>query len=239
MKESHLYPGKAVNFVIGAKVVAGHFTDNVSELSAERTNWTPAYALEIDKKVDNLAGIYMGTNTRDELFKTTLLLNGSLGSMRKDLISLKTHIDVDFKGTPDYLIFLSDLGFKKSISSLTQSEFVALLTKCKSTLTPEYITKITAKGMNTALPQRIAANADVVISNNAKQERLKGTVKEATGKMVADLNDLYKEIIGICKLAAVHYKGNPDKKELFTFSKILSNIGDSRPAKKDEKAKAA
>lgn len=240
MKESHSYPGKAVNFVIGAKVVSGHFSANISEVSKDRLNWNAAYAADLDKRIDTIAATYMGVSTRNELFKVSLTLNTSIATMKNDLSTLKTNLDVDFKGSPDYVIMLTDLGFPKNGHlSFTQPELVALLTKFKATLTPEYLTKITAKGLNPDLPQRIADNAGLIIETNTRQEQLKGTVKEATGKMLSDLNALYKEIIGICKIAANHYKSDPVKKEMFTFSKVLSNLGDSRPAPKEEVTPAA
>jgi len=240
MTEVRQYPGKAVNFVIGAKVVAGHFSANITEVSEDRSNWNAAYAADLDKRIDTIAATYMGVNTRNELFKVTMILNANLVTMKKDLSTLKTHLEVDFKDTTDYVIILTDLGFPKNGRlSFTQPELVALLTKFKATLTPEYLTKITAKGLKATLPQRIADNAGTIIDTNARQEQLKGTVKEATGKMVSDLNVLYREIIGICKIAARIYKDDPVKKELFTFSKVLANLGDSRPAKKEETTPAA
>lgn len=240
MKESHLYPGKAVNFVIGAKVVAGHFADNISEISENRSNWDAAYATDLNVRVDTVAASYMGVNTRNELFKTTMTLNTSITAIKSDIATLKKNLEVDFKGTPEYNNILTDLGFPKNGPvTFTQSELVAFLTKFKSTLTPEYLTKITAKGLKPALPQRIADNAGQIIDINTSQERLKGTVKDATGKMVSDLNSLYTEIIGICKIASDYYKNDPVKKEMFTFSKVLANLGDTRSSKKEETKPAA
>ena len=46
--------------------------------------------------------------------------------------------------------------------------------------------------------------------------------------MVDVFNVIYDEVIGICKKASVYYQYDIIKKEQFTFSKIISNLGAAR-----------
>lgn len=225
----HLFPGKTVNFVLASNVVARIFLENISELNAVKTTWTPQYAEEFEARANRIAGEYLGVNNRNQLFKITQVLNSSITTVKDDLITLRKHIEADFKRTPEYDIIMTDLGLKNNtVKNLTQSELIALALNIKRTLTPELITKITSKGMPATLPQRIADNAATITDYNNQQEKLKNSTKEVTGAMLTELNALYEEIINICKLASDFYKKDPVKKSLFTFSKILKNQGESR-----------
>lgn len=231
MKKAHLYPGKTVNFILGSKVVSTLFETHIAELAAVNTLWTPDFAREVKEEVDDLAGKYLGNNVRDKLFSITNSLIITIGNVKADLVTVRKNIEVDFKGTPDYDIILAELGLNvKSVYNLTQPQLINQLSKFKKTLTPDYLIKITKGGMPPALPQRLAASLDTLIKLNNDQEEIKNTQKEATGKMLDDLNALHLKIMKICKLASDFYRKNAEKKSLFTFSRILKNFGDNRPA---------
>ena len=230
MRKKRLFFGKTVNFILGSKVVSTIFKGHVVEMAGVNTQWTLAFATEFDLEVDTIAGKYLGIGVRDQLFSVTSSLMISIENVKVLLVTIKKNL-VDFKETPDYDVILTDLGLNvKSVTRITQPQLVALLAKFKRNLTPEYITKITAYGMPASIPQQIADSADAIINLNTEQEALKNSVKEVSGKMIDELNDLYKKVTKICRLASDFYKKNPEKKSLFTFSRILKNLGDSRPA---------
>jgi hypothetical protein len=221
----HSFQGNAVNMLLACNIVADHFVANNSDLSKLRTNWTSEYATGVQTRVHTLAGNYLGIRTRDELFDATRTLMRLLGPAKEKLALIKVQIRVDFKKDPDAMNrILSRLGFTVSNRKhLTQSEYVSMLVSFKRNLTPALIQEITAAGMKENLLTEVAAVADQINEANTTQERLKGTTKEATGTVRRELTALYDEIIGICKIASKYYLKDKDKKELFTFSKILAN----------------
>ena len=237
MNVKPLYHGKTVNNVITMKVVAINFNEQISVLNPFRTTWTPEYAAGLELRVDATSEKFLGKKTRDELFKATATLNKLITPAKDDLVTVKKTIEVDFvKNKTRCKELLSTLGYTPglTVTKMTQLQLVAILTVFKRDLTPEIRTEITANGMPEALLDGIITYATDIYNANSVQEKLKTTTKEATGNMITELNDLYTEIIGICKLAADKLKRDPIKKEMFTYSKILRNLGEPHTSASSE-----
>lgn len=83
---------------------------------------------------------------------------------------------------------------------------------------------IVEKGTNPALIERIISYANLLKSANITQETLKETTKEVSDEAITVFNDIYTEIIGICKIASGYYQYESLKKEQFTFSKVVGNM---------------
>jgi hypothetical protein len=242
MSENHAYPGKTVNAVIALKVVSINFTDQITELSTVQTTWTPAYATDLGKRVDTVSETYLGVRTRDELFRATTVLNQLITPAKDDLETVKLNIKINFVSDKNKQLELqSKLGFNTgvTIGKMTHSELVALLLTFKRELTPALLAELTAKGLHADVPNRIIAAAPLINDANSTQEKLKISTKEANDTIIREINKLYTEIIGICKLAADHYKRDAVKKEMFTFSKILHNLGETKETKKTKAEKTA
>ena len=237
MSIKHVFPGKTVNMAIACKVISTHFSENIESLSKARTNWDAAYSADLATRVDAVSATYLGVKTRDELFSATSTLSALIGPAREQLATIKTQLGVDFKNEEAKRnIIFAKLGIsdKISINKATQSELIAMLITLKRNLTPDLVTEITSKGMPAALLQGVADLAEPLDKANTTQEKLKGSVKEASDNVITELNALYTEIIGICKIASNYFKKDAVKKEMFTFAKILRNIGDDRTTKTEK-----
>ena len=79
--------------------------------------------------------------------------------------------------------------------------------------------------MNPVLVDNIIGYANTVMAANANQEGLKETTKEISSEVVNVFNTIYDEVIAICKIASNYYQYEALKKEQFTFSKVVSNMG--------------
>jgi hypothetical protein len=234
MSEKHAFPGKTSNCIIGMKIVGLNYNENETELSTFRATWTPAYGIDFNTRIDNLAATFMGVNTRDALFTATKTLNSLTGPAKHNLALLKTYIEVDFKSNPNRLAqILTALGYptRKSVSAMTQSELVTALTSYKRGFTPELLVELTAKGMLPTIPNQILAAVAPILEAHSVQESLKGITKAETAEMIKAINLLYEEVIDLCKVVAKHYAGNSAKKDMFTFSTIMRNLGDTRASK--------
>jgi hypothetical protein len=234
MSEQHSFPGKIVNTIIALKIVAMNFNDNITDMLAIRTTWTPAYGTDLNTRIDTLTDTYMGVNARDALFSATKTLKNLVGPTKHDLALVKTYIDVDFKTNEDRgEVILRTLGYpiSESVSEITQPQLVAMLTTFKRELTAALTTEITAHGMPVALLNRIVAAATTVNSAHAVQESLKESTKTETAAMIQAINQLYAEIIGLCKVVAKHYISDSAKKKMFTFSTIMRDLGDTKSPK--------
>lgn len=240
MSEKHLFPGKTVNMAIACKVISDHFERNISELSQAHTAWNPAYAASLKTRIDSVAASFLGIKTRDELFNATKTLGNFIEPIKEKLSTVKTQVNVIFKkDAATHARILTKLGFtsKTKVVALSQPELIAQLITFKRNLTPELNTELTAAGIPRSLLEDIVKSSDPLVNANSLQEMLKGTTKQATDAVIKEFNALYEEIIGICKIASNFYKKDPVKKEMFTFAKVLRNLGETRT--EPEKAKVS
>jgi hypothetical protein len=60
--------------------------------------------------------------------------------------------------------------------------------------------------------------------------------KTITLELSNTFNAIYAEIMDICSIASTYYKYDSVKKQLFTFSKVLSNQGSAKKASAVEPA---
>jgi hypothetical protein len=88
------------------------------------------------------------------------------------------------------------------------------------------------------LIENILAYADNYSQANVAQENLKGSTKNITNDVVNSFNEIYDEIIGICKIAAAYYRYEAVKKEQFSFTKTLAKMGNSRKSTASEQVPA-
>ncbi|HEX3006449.1 MAG TPA: hypothetical protein VHO90_02410, partial [Bacteroidales bacterium] len=214
--------------LLASKIVAKNLADNIADFAAVRTNWTPEFAAALDTRVDTAANELIGKVSTTALFESTAKLLKLIEPARRDISALKVQMKVDFEPDPVRLkLMLDELGYTayfKKVSDKNQKAIIGLLTSYKRNVS-KYKADMVAKGTPAALIDGISAYATTVEDANTLQEQLKTICKNATAEKKAKLNEVYKEIANICKIAANHYIGNPEKKAMFTFSKVLANLG--------------
>lgn len=214
--------------LIALKVIAQNFSDNIVELVKANTKWIPAFAAALITEVDTVGNNLIGKKAKTALFEATDNVNNVIAPAKKDITSLKVQIDVNFKSNPArQKIILDELGytsFYKKVTARNQLATIGLLSSFKRNL-DTYKDEILETGTPSDLLERVAGYATVVSNANMVQEQLKTTTKEITVEASAELDALYTKVMGMCSIASDYYKSNPVKKELFTFSKVVSNLG--------------
>lgn len=214
--------------LVALKVIAQNFSDNIVELVKANTKWLPAFAAALIAEVDTIGNNLIGKKAKTALFEATDNVKNVITPAKKDITTLKIQIDVNFKSNPARRkVILDDLGytsFYKKVTARNQLATIGLLSCVKRSL-DTYKEEILETGTPPDLLERVAGYATVVSHANMVQEQLKTTTKEITVEASAELDTLYNKVIGICLVAADFYKNNPVKKELFTFSKVIDNLG--------------
>lgn len=229
-----------VNMCVASKTIIGSFKLNITELSDVRTNWTEEYATDCEKRIDVTVNKYLGADALKGLRNSTAVLNSLMTPAKRDLSTIKGHIDEDVKDNIDKRNeILRTLGFTKNLRAVQngdQEALIELLFAFKNNITEPLKLEITAKGLNPVLIDRIIQYAVQVNNANSTQEGLKGSSKEVTDEAIIAFNSVYKEVIGICKFAADFYQYESTKKELFTFSKVVANMNaPKKPRNKPDK----
>ena len=225
MSKNRNYNFKDVDMLLASKTIVETLKLNLADLSITRSTWTEEYANHLATKIDDAIENYLGLDKKKELRDTTSQLASIQAPARRDLSFIKTQIEVDFG--KDAKEIIKALGFDKSLRSVQkgdQEALIELLYSFKKGLNDSLKTQIIEKGTNTVLIDRIIAYADQMKQTNVTQETLKETTKELSEEALKAFNDIYNEIIGICKIASNFYQFDPLKKEQFTFTKMIKNM---------------
>ena len=235
MAKNRNYSYKDVDMLMASRTIAESFRANIAELSVTRTVWTEQYANDLITRIDSAIGNNIGIDAKKDLRAATSTLAGIQAPARRDVSFFKRQISEDFKKDParrDEI--LTNLGFTryfKDVMGSNQEALMQLLYAFKTNMTEALRTEITAKGMNPILITNITGYADTFREANVAQESFKGTSKNITFGIQETFNAIYDEIISICKIATGYYKYEPLKKEQFTFSKVIANLGTIRKTK--------
>ena len=231
------YNFKDVDMLLASKTITQSLADNLTDLSMARTTWTSEYVTGLATKIDDAIENYLGLDKKKELRDATLQLSMLQTPAMRDLSFMKTQIQVDFgKGAIE---ILKKLGFDKNLRAVQkgdQEALIQLLYTFKKGLTDELRTQITEKGTNPALIDRIVGYADQLKDANVSQETLKETTKVVSEEAVNVFNEIYDEIVGICKIASIFFQYEPLKKEQFTFKKVVSNMNAAKTASNEAKS---
>lgn len=225
MSKNRNYNFKDVDMLLASKTIIETLKLNLADLSMARSTWTEEYTTQLSAKIDNAIENYLGLDKKKELRDTTSQLASIQTPAKRDLSFIKTQIEVDFG--KDAKEIIKTLGFNKNLRAAqrgNQEALIELLYSFKKGLTDSLKTQMLEKGANTMLIDRIISYADQLKQTNVSQETLKETTKALSEEALDAFNDIYNEVIGICKIASNFYQFDPLKKEQFTFTKIIKNM---------------
>lgn len=228
MGENRNYSYSDIDMCLASQTIAKSFSANLAELAVYRTTWTPEYAADLELRIDANIETYLGIDPKKALKDASAILSTFMIPAKEDLAVFKTMVDIDFKKkSQKHTEILLNLGFTKYLKAVQQNDQVALIEMLyafKNAMTDTLKTEITAKGMNPDLIDRLMGYGSAIKTANLNQESLKGTTKEISKEGVMVFNEMYDEMIGICKLSAKHFKKDPVKKDQFTFKKVVANM---------------
>lgn len=208
--------------------VAESFLANMAELSTIRLNWNEDYATDLKTRIADAVTSYLGLDPKRVLRIATTEVHAIQEPAMRDIAFLKLQIEVDFEANKPLLTeMLKTLGFTQYLSKIQKGNheaLVAFLQMFSKNLTDDISKSIVDEGTDPQLLSRIKGYAEPFTKAEMYQESLKTSSKELPAETIGKLNDLYKEGIGICKIAAKYYKRNPVKKEQFTFDAVKRKV---------------
>lgn len=229
MSNSRKYNYQDVDTILACKTITTNFITNLSELSAVRTNWTPEYANGLSDRIDYSMDEHLGLDKKKELRQASAKLAELQIPAMRDISFLKKMIEVDFKTEASDI--LKSLGYNikfREVQQGNQEALIQMLFAFNKGMTDNLKEQIVEKGTTPELIERIKGYAKEITNANITQETLKETTKDISAEALKAFNDIYTEVIGICKIAQDFYRFEPLKKEQFTFSKVVENMGISR-----------
>lgn len=232
------YKAKDVDMLMAARTISTDLSNNIADLSLVRANWTVDYVTQLQTKIDSVIENYLGLDKKKELRNATTVVLAIQSSAKREISFLKTQIEVDFPDTKDEI--LKALGFEsinyRKIKNNNQEALIELLYAFKKGMTDELKAQIVEEGTNVALIEKIIAYAGQLKEADSTQEILKRTTVAISKEALAAFNEIYDEIIGICKIASNYYKDDEVKKSMFTFTQIVSAMNANTKSSNEEES---
>ncbi len=218
-----------VDMLMASTAIVHHLSDNLRELSTVRPNWNEELVDTLKKRIDTGFDKYLGQDPAKELREATTALLSLIKPVLRDIQLLKIQVRVDFGEEADGILknlgYMDPSWFDKKYRN--QEALIGFLKSFEKGMDPELKKKITSRGIAPDLIRRLLDYANRIIEAEVLQENLKINSKKHTRESKKYFNELYLDIIGICKIASSYYKNDLLKKEKFTFSKIIRNLGNT------------
>ncbi len=176
-------------------------------------------------KISTAIESYLGLDKKKALRNATALVVSIQSTAKREVSFLKTQIEVDFSDTKtEMLKLLGYTDYYKQVQNNDQEALIQLLYAFKKGMTDELKAEIVAKGTNPALIEKIVAYAHQLKEADTTQENLKKSTIAISDEAITAFNQIYNEIIGICKIASNYYLNDPLKKSMFTFSNVVATM---------------
>ena len=229
MRTQKSYPFRNSEMLLAAKTVTQSFSENIEVFSSIRDNWTPEYAKDLARRIDESIDTYMEMDKRKNLKDATAYMTSIAFPALKDLTLFRTMVKLDFKD--DAANWLSVLGFnnhyQKAKKKGSQEALIANLVAFQTGLTEEIKSKLLSKGIKAELIDRIISYSQNLRDANMRQEVLKESTKMITDEAKKVFNVIYNEIMNICRIGYHYYELDPIIRQQFNFRNILRNMSAS------------
>lgn len=222
------YTVKDVDLLVSASTIVESAINNKSFLQTKRSNWADPFFDDLKLRIDAATQTFLGVDSAKELRGATQALLTIQKQATKDLALCKVQIEEDFKidktRRAEILKQLGFTDFLKKVQLGDQEGLIQLLYQFKTNLTPSLKEEIVAKGMAKATLDAIIGYADNLKMANVSQESLKGLRKTITAAGIKEFNEIYSQVMSICKIASKFYLDNPPVKEQFSFAKVSKTL---------------
>lgn len=229
------YKGTDAQMLMATGYIADRGIMHVEVLSARRPQWKDPYFPDLKVRITAAFSKNIGADTLWQLKEATATVEGTLSAAHRGLMDLKVEVEVGFRKNPTRMnALLTELGLNKlTAKNSKQSSYVDLLFTLKSNLTPAVKAELVEAGANPAAIDTLLQQATQLIASNDEQEALKVNRKNVNKVNVEELNDIYDEVISVCKLVGTYFVGNKELLEQFSFNSALKAQGYVPSPKKD------
>lgn len=231
MTTQRSYPSSSVDMLTASMIIAQNGKENEEFLSAKRPAWASPYFDNLIAHIEKTSTEVLGIRSVHQLVEASNAMQALRTKVLADIAELKVQIKVDYAAEKQQMeLLLNKLGignatpdYKKSQQALMQT--VEML---QTALTPEFVAQLQEKGIAAPAIQALLSDSKEYARANVAQEQGKLTRSKLSAENEQVLNNLYKTIIGISKIARTFYKGQPQMQAKFSFNKILKNLTGSR-----------
>lgn len=222
-----VYKGRDIMMLTALHIIIKAFLKFQKILGEVQLNWTIEFGNALLKKIDSTKRRVIGNSTKTDLKSVSDELYALQDDVEDLLSQLKTQIEVNFRKDESLCeIMLQDTGYTEFYSKASkgqQEALIGLLTAFTENI-GKYEKHLTEKGINPTIWKRITSFTHLVAETEAIQELTKADAARINGELVDEMNELYLEVIGICKIAVKVFHDQPRIKRYFTYSIVLKSM---------------
>ncbi|HBL74559.1 MAG: hypothetical protein A2W90_20950 [Bacteroidetes bacterium GWF2_42_66] len=213
--------------ILTCKHIAQSFHENIYELSAIKSEWTPGYATRLKGRIKSVLETYFtesGTSCEDEKRNH---LNESMITALIDLGVFRALLRVDFKDDKEFeKDCFHRLGYVNYFSDAKNGDHYSLymlLDTFNKEMTPPLESKIVSGGIKVEIIHRIQSHSKN-LDDLKRCFDLLTVSDELCAAAKLELNEVYSQIKDICRVATAYYQFDPSKRELFDFYKVMIRL---------------
>ncbi len=238
MEETEInYNYETVDMLLATLIIVKAFRDNIDFFEAMRTIWNPDFADALEERTENALTNLVGVNHKIKLKQATNRVMDILKDARTDLYSFKVHVKADF-GKEEAAEILDQLGYNRFYRDIqdknNQENLMSMLNNFRNVMNDGLKEKIVAVGINPGFIERISGYAPEFQQANIEQEKLKNFWNQPSQEASREYKSIYGEIIRICKIGAAIFKDDPEKRDLFIFSRVVAKVSSGRTSQETE-----
>lgn len=223
-----LFSGGESTMMSVTRTIVWNFKEKLKELSEVQGNWTPEYAAVLEAEHSKTSAWVLGDDYKQDQLDLTCELIKLIRPVVKDLSMFKMQVEVNFDDQPDLCAkILNTTGFTQywgDAREAKQNAVIPMMTVFGGNVL-KYEKGLVEKGIRIEKVQSIIKRGVAIQDIDTRQEQAKVKAPKVTEEMIIAMNKLYKQVIGICKIAQKFYWDDPKSRDMFTYSKIEENLG--------------
>jgi len=217
---------KAVDTLIGSRVVCENFKKYKTELIAVNSIWADPFIADLETRINNAISTHLGIDKKSLQKLATTDIYALQKEAGDKLALFKTVLSVNFSKQKERLQWILDtLGYTRNLKNVQnddQEALIQLIAQFTENMSPALKTEITDTGMAADIITGITDMAENVRDADVTQEKEKEDSKTLTEEAVKEFNEIYTIIIGICKIGHKLFKSDKLKSEHFSFQHIIA-----------------
>ena len=238
MEDNELnYHCATVDMLLATLIIIKSFREDIDVFQAMRTIWNPDFADALEERTENALTNLVGVNHKIKLKQATNRVTDILKDAKTDLYSFKVHVNADF-GKEEAAEILDQLGYNRFYRSIQdgnkQESLMSMLNNFRNVMNDGLKERIVAVGINPEYIERISGYASEFQQANIEQEKLKNFWNQPSQEASREYKSIYGEIIRICKIGAAIFKDDPEKRDLFIFSRVVAKVSSGRKSQESE-----
>jgi hypothetical protein len=237
-KVKRKYNCKDSEMLIGASVITDSGLQNVQQLEEADTSYNTKAITALHNNIDTAIRDILGADNAAALRQKSIDLTAKHEEALQNLSLTKVLIENKYSKTPvrrDEL--LTNLGFTpfyKSAAKGTQEAMGHLLSRFDFSLTPILETELLAQGLPPARIKALRALAAVYTTTNVQQEGTKNNRSILTDDNINTLNDLYDQIIALCKMGQRVFAKGTALHDSYVFGQVVARQSSYNAGKENE-----